>query len=208
MRRRNLRVENAPVRAAAGHTSYTTMMEGEGHLAPIGRTHLVSLGPLVGDEESRHFLAEMDADSNMGARRMRDAGRRGPFRTSTGTSRIMDRSAHVLYRRRGACIEITVHRGVVPFEMDTLIGKLGAHRLSTTKTALFFTAGRKKKLGLLDRIDLEKLRDKINKALDKRKQVGIAICDEQHRGILHKAGGHEREMKESMRRGEFRDAFT
>ena len=202
--RNDLRVENAPTNIRA--TSYTHLIEGD--LAPIGRVHLVTLGPLVGDEESRHFLAEMDADSNMGAKRMLDAGRRGPFKGSSGASRIMDRSAHVTYRRRGHSIEITVHRGVTSYELDTLIGKLGAHRMSTTRSTLFFSDGRKKKMGLLDQIDLEKLREKIENALDKRRQIGIEISDQSHRGIMHKADGHKRAMKASMRSGELEDAFT
>jgi len=202
--RHDLRVENAP--KDIGHTSYNHLIQGD--LAPIGRVHLVTLGPLVGDEESRHFLAEMDADSNMGARRMLDSGRRGPFRASSGSSRIMDRSAHVLYRRRGHSIEITVLRGVTSYELDTLIGKLGAHRLSTTRTHLFFFDGKKQKLGLLDQVDLEKLRDQIHKALQKRRQIGIEISDEKDRGIMHKPGGHKRAMKASMRSGEFQDALT
>ena len=202
--RNDLRVENAPTGIAS--TSYNHLIQGD--LAPIGRVHLVTLGPLVGDEESRHFLAEMDADSNMGAKRMLDAGRRGPFKASSGASRIMDRSAHVLYRRRGHSIEITVLRGVTAYELDTLIGKLSAHRLSTTRSTLFFTDGRKKKLGSLDRIDMEKLRDKVQKALDKRRQIGIEISDQSHRGIMHKAGGHKRAMKASMRSGELQDALT
>ena len=202
--RHNLRVENVP-QGVTGHTSYTHLMEGD--LAPVGRVHLVGLGPLVGDEESRHFLSEMDADSNMGATRMQEAGRRGPFKMSSGTSRIMDRSAHVLYRRRGLCIEITVHRGVSTYELDTLIGKLGAHRMSTVSTQLFFIDGRRKKLGLLDNVNLEKLRDKIHKTLDKKRQIGIAICDERQRGIMHKADGHKRGMKASMRAGQLSSAL-
>ena len=202
--RHHLRVENAPG-GLTGHTSYTHLIQGD--LAPIGRVHLVGMGPLVGDEESRHFLAEMDADSNMGATRMQDSGRRGPFKGSSGVSRIMDRSAHVLYRRRGHCIEITVHRGASTYELDTLVGKLGAHRLSTVKSHLFFIDGRKKNLGSLDQVDLEKLRTKIDKALDKKRQIGISICDEMQRGIMHKADGHKRAMKASMRSGELHQSL-
>ena len=201
--RQDLRVENAPTVTTS--TSYNHLIQGD--LAPIGRVHLVKLGPLVGDEESRHFLAEMDADSNMGARRMVEAGRRGPFKNSSGSSRVMDRSAHVLYRRRGYSIEITVMRGITSYEMDQLIGKLGAHRLSTASSHLFLIDGKKKKLGQLDRISLEKLRQMIHKALDKRRQVGLVITDPKHRGILHKADGHKRGMKTAMRE-QFQDVLN
>ena len=199
----NLRVENAPTVTMS--TSYNHMIHGD--LAPIGRVHLVTMGPLVGDEESRHFLSEMDADSNMGARRTVESGRRGPFRNSSGASRVMDRSAHVMYRRRGYSIEITVMRGITSYEMDQLIGKLGAHRLSTASSQLFLIDGKKKKLGQLDRISLEKLRQMIHKALDKRRQVGLVITDPKQRGILHKPDGHKRGMKTAMRK-QFQDVLN
>ena len=47
-----------------------------------------------------------------------------------------------------------------------------------------------------------------HKALDTRRQIGIEISDEKDRGIMHKAGGHKRAMKASMRSGEFQDALT
>ena len=199
-----MRVERAST-GVSGHTSYNHLIQGD--LAPIGRVHLVTLGPLVGDEESRHFLSQMDADSNLGAKRMLDAGRRGPFRNSSGASRVMDRSAHISYRRRGHSIEITILRGVTSYELDTLVGKISAHRLSTVQTTLFFVDGKKRKLGNLDRVDLEKLRDKIRKALEKRRQVGLELSDLRDRGILHKAAGHKRAMKANMRSGELEGAL-
>ena len=192
----DLRVENAPV-APEIETSYNHMIQGE--LAPIGRVHLVSMGPLVGSEESRHFLAEMDADSNMGATAMAVGSRRGPFKHSTGSSRIMDRSAHITYRRRGHNLEITVLRGVSSYEMDTLIGKLGAHRVSTVSTHVFIIDGKRKKLGNIDRVDLEKLRTMIHKVLETRRKVGILLTDTKEHGILHDKTGHERSMKAHMR---------
>ena len=189
-------MEDAP-RGANIHTSYTHLIQGD--LAPIGRVHLVTLGPLVGDEESRHFLTEMDADSNMGAKQMRVGGRRGPFKSSSGRSRIMDRSAHITYRRRGHTLEITIIRGVTPYELDTLIGKLSAHRISTVQSHIFFIDSRKKKLGDIDRVDFEKLRHMIEQALDKRRQVGVLLVDTKQHGVLHKAHGHEMHSKVAMR---------
>ena len=63
-------------------------------------------------------------------------------------------------------------------------------------------------MGLLDQIDLEKLREKILSALDKRRQIGIEISDLSDRGIMHNDDGHTREMKASMRSGELQGAFT
>ena len=193
-------MENAPTGAAI-ETSYNHLIQGD--LAPIGRVHLVSMGPLVGSEESRHFLSEMDADSNMGATAMLNAGRRGPFKHRSGSSRIMDRSRHVMYRRRGHSIEITVHRGVTSYEMDTLIGKLGAHRVSTVSTHVFIIDGKRKKLGNIDRIDLAKLQDMIMKVLESRRKVGILLTDTKEHGILHNPTGHERSMKAWARKNQF-----
>ena len=195
-RQRDLRVERAPTGIGI-HTSYTHLIEGD--LAPIGRVHLVSLGPMVGDEESRHFLSEMDADSNMGAQALLQSSRRGPFKASSGRSRVLDRSAHVILRKRGPVLEVTILRGVTDYEMDGLMGKLGAHRMSTTDSHVFFLDGRSKKLGNLDRIDLEKLRQKIEKALVTRRQIGLKVVDAKARGLLHRAAGHERGMKAAMR---------
>ena len=195
-RRTDLRVENAPTTAAI-ETSYNHLINGD--LAPIGRVHLVSMGPLVGSEESRHFLAEMDADSNMGATELLNSSRRGPFKHRTGSSRIMDRSAHVTYRRRGHSLEITVIRGVTMYEMDTLIGKLGAHRVSTSNTHIFIVDGKRRKLGNIDRVDLEKLRTMIEDVLRKRRKVGILLTDTKEHGILHNKTGHARSMKAHMR---------
>jgi len=116
----------------------------------------------------------MDADANMGAKTLREQSRRGPFKASSGRSRVLDRSAHVSYRRRGKALEITIRRGVTEYELDTLIGKLGAHRVGSHNAFLYIIKGNsKKKIGVLDRIDLTKLRDKIEECLITFRVVGL-----------------------------------
>jgi len=184
-------------------TSYTHMIEGDIRPA-VGRVHLVRIGDQAGDERDNHILAEMDADANMGAKKLREQSRRGPFKSSTGRSRVMDRSAHVAYRRRLRALEITISRGVTMHEMDTLIGKLGAHRLATHGSFLYFIKGNsRKKLGALDRIDLRKLRDQIEECLDKHRACGLLVQDTQERGTMHKAYSHGMEMKENFRKMHF-----
>lgn len=175
-------------RAFTEHTSYNHMIEGD--LAPVGRVHLVSLGPDTGDQRDQHILTQLDADSNMGAQNLRERSRRGPFKASSGRSRVMGRSAHVSYRRRGHALEITVRRGVTDSEMSTLIGKLNAHRISSYKSILILISGSRKKLGTLDRIDMEKLREKIYQQLDKRPTIGLLVQDVQTEGVLHKGYSH------------------
>ena len=186
--------------SAAGlteHTSYTHLIQGD--LAPVGRVHLVSLGPDVGDQREQHFLSQMDADANMGAQNLRMASRRGPFKHSSGRSRIMDRSAHVSYRRRGNAIEITVQRGVTETEMQTLLGKLASHRMASARSEVFYISGSSKKIGSLDRVDLQKLRDKIYKDLIKKRTIGIAIHDVYSKGLLHKGFSHGMNFKNMNR---------
>jgi hypothetical protein len=140
----------------------------------------------------------MDADANMGANNLRH-NKRGPFKTSTGRSRVMDRSRHVAYRRRGYAMEITVSRGVTDHEMETLIGKLSAHRISSQHADLILIASSRKNLGDLDRIDMEKLRERIYKELQKRATIGLLLQDRITKGILHKGYSHSMTFKEDSR---------
>jgi hypothetical protein len=194
-RQRDLRAEHVP--AGAAPTAYTHLLTGD--RAPIGRVHEVGFGVLVGDESNNHFLTQMDADSSMGAKRMLESGRRGPFRSSSGPSRVMDKSAHVSYRRRGHTMEITVRRGVSSYELDTLIGKLAAHRMSTSNSHVFFISRRRKKIGKLSTVDLNKLRELISKTLMGSMQVGLQITDAKQHGILLTEAGHSRAMKHNFR---------
>ena len=162
--------------------------------------HLVSMGPNVGDEHERHILTEMDADANMGAKALTRASRRGPFKKSSGRSRVMDRSAHVTYRRRGRTLEITISRGVTMYEMDTLIGKLNVHRLGTHGCLVFLIKGNsKKKLGNIDHLSLEKLRKKMEDMLLKSRVIGLLLQDSHEHGVLHKAYSHGMEQKDAYR---------
>jgi hypothetical protein len=191
-----------PYQGAETNTSYTHLIEGD--FRQVGRVHLVRIGDQAGDTRDSHLLTEMDADANMGAKKLREQSRRGPFKSSTGRSRVMDRSAHVAYRRRLRALEITISRGVTMHEMDTLIGKLGAHRLATHGSFLFMIKGNsRKKLGALDRIDLRKLRDQIEECLDKYRVCGLLVQDTQERGTMHKGYSHGMEMKENFRKMHF-----
>ena len=179
------------------HTSYTHLIQGD--LAPVGRVHLVSMRD-AGDQRTQHILSEMDADANMGARRLAERSRKGPFKTETGRSRVMGQSRHVSYRRRGNNIEITVRRGVTDQEMERLIHKLSAHRMSTTGSLLYIIASSKKKMGALDQIDMEKLRLKIYDLLLKRATIGILVVDAEQRGSLHKGFSYSRKAQEDNAR--------
>ena len=135
----------------------------------------------------------------MGAKQLVKASRRGPFKTSSGRSRVMDKSAHVTYRRRGRTLEITISRGITEYEMETLIGKLNVHRLGTHGCLVFLIMGSKKKLGNLDNLALEKLRKKIYTMLATSSVIGLLLQDSVERGILHRAHSHGMYAKEESR---------
>ena len=187
---------NVPVQRS---TQYIQMASGDVEAPSAGRVHYVAMGPL--GKESTHFLKEMDADSNMGATRLLNSSRRGPFREERGSSRVLSRTRHITYRRRGHTMEITISRGATPEEMDELVGKLAVHRMSTTKTVVWFVDSKKKKMGQLDRIDLIKLRDKIMETLSSRNAVGLRLVDAPgHHGAMFQESNHSYDMTEFSKR--------
>ena len=97
------------------------------------------------------------------------------------------RSANVRYQVRNRAIHITVHRGAHPRELDVLIGKLAAHRMTVNNSRLTLVVNRRKRrLGKLDNTDLAGLRETIQRALTKNTSIGIMIHDEKPNGALHK----------------------
>ena len=171
-------------------TAYTMMSSGD-LLAPAsGRVHLVGMGRHA--DPNLHFM-QMDADSNMGAKKAMK--KQGPFKSQSGDSYVMERSAHTSFRRRGNGIEITVRRGVSGNEVEKLIGRLAAHRLSVHTTFVYLVEGSKRrKLGRLSEIDLDKLKAKIYMLLTKRPHLGIHLVDEADTGALHAPGIYKRKM--------------
>ena len=179
------------------HTSYNHLIDGD--LAPIGRVHLVKMGDGV-ENENDHMLTEMDADANMGATKLALKSRKGPFKQSSGPSRVMDRSAHVVYRRRGLALEITARRGITLHEMETLIGKLGAHRFTAFNCVLYLLlGGSKKNMGKLSRVNMSKLEKVIEREINKRGTIGILVQDIKDRGSMHKEYFHGMKGKEEQR---------
>ena len=160
-----------------------------GRVAPYARVHLVKMANIAGPT---HFMQQLAADANMGQRKVESMTRKGPFGTK-GRYRVMARSAHVKYTKRLGVIEITIQRGVRPTELDVLLGKLGAHRHSVEQSICTLVVNRKKrKLGNLKNVDLNKLRTEIETILMTRRVVGITLTDIKGRGVLHRK--HKPEM--------------
>lgn len=160
-------------------------MSDVGHnAARMGRVHLVSMARHAGP---RHFMQEITEDANMGRRKVEAESRHGPFRDKRGASMTMARSANIRYQMRNRAIHITVQRGVLSRELDVLIGKLAAHRMSVNESRITLVVnGRKISLGKLDNTDLEGLRETIQRALAKSASIGIMVHDLKPNGSLHK----------------------
>ena len=178
-----------PTMSMGRSTAYTVLSSGDTVAPPMGRVHLVGMGNYA--DPNLHFLSQMDADANMGAKK--GLKKLGPFKGQRGASYVMDRSRHTSVRRRGNGIEITVHRGVSGTEIEKLIGRLAAHRLSVHTTYVYLVEGSKRrKLGKLSEIDLEKLKAKIYTLLTKRPNLGIHLIDEADTGAMHTPGLYKR----------------
>ena len=110
------------------------------NVAPYGRAHLVSIGNIAA---RNHFMQEL-TDSNMGRRKVEAESRHGPFRDARGNYMTKARSANVRYQVRNRAIHITINRGVHMGELDVLIGKLAAHRMSVNHSRITLIVGGKK----------------------------------------------------------------
>ena len=191
------------VHASAAGTGFASRLAGNqfhgyvgadrgGQVPPFGRVHLVQMANIAG---TQHFMNELVQDANMGRIRV-ETSRRGPFRGTSGHIKTMARSTHIVYRVRGGVIQITIYRGVLKTELDVLIGKLGAHRISTKKTiCTLVVRGRKRKLGDLQTLDLAALRGAVLESLSKAKSVGISLHDIGGKGSLHRQHRPEREYR-------------
>ena len=166
---------------STGYTATTT-----GDLLPpsMGRMHVVHMGAT---SNKNHFMTQLDADANMGAK----ARKRGTFKARRGPSMVMSRSTNTSIRKRGPSIEMTVRRGATEYEMESLIGKLTAHMLSTKITWVYLLhGGRKRKVGRLSTIDLQRLKARVVKLLMEHREVGILLVDEGNKGKMHRPGVH------------------
>ena len=180
------REERTVAPSAMGSQSlFRGYMRDVGHnVAPMGRVHLVSMANVA---TQKHFIQELTADANMGRRKVEAESRHGPFRDARGNYMTKARSANIRYQVRNRAIHITVHRGAHTRELDVLIGKLAAHRMTVNNSRITLVVNRRKmRLGKLDNTDLGGLRETVQRALTKNTSIGIMIHDEKPNGALHK----------------------
>ena len=171
-----------------------------GRQAAMGAVHMVRPGANYSD---KHFMVDAEGDINEGAKVVKERSRKGPFRQERGRSTIMDRTAHVMYRKRSGGFEITVRRGAVRQEFQTLLSKLEMHRMSTSGSLVTLIKGNKRfRLGKLTEINMSYLRDLIEDCLEQYGSCGLEITEtvQSGEGALYKPAVHNKRFKAKARK--------
>ena len=166
----------------------------------MGRVHIVQPASNYSD---KHFMHDVEGDINEGQKVLVERSRRGPFKQQRGRSTVMDRSAHVTYRKRAGAFEITARRGITQSEMQQLLSKLGIHRMSVYGSHLVIIKGGKRyRLGPLAEINLKYLTELVEECIDQYGSCGLEITESRAgSGALYNPGPHSARFKSNSRKG-------
>ena len=175
------------------------LLQTDNNVAPVmGRVHMVRPARNFSD---KHFMVDMHGDINEGQKSVVERSRRGPFRGHGGRSTIMDRSAHITYRKRRGVFEITIRKGVQNAEMDQMTSKLQMHRMHQDGSRVTIIKGtRRYRLGRLRDLDLNYLIELIADCVSQYGHCGIEIVEERSgSGPLYRGSSHGVEFKMKSR---------
>jgi hypothetical protein len=166
----------------------------------MGTVHIVQPAE---DFNDKHFMFDIEGDINEGHKVLVERSKRGPFRAESGRSTVMDRSAHVTYRKRAGAFEITIRRGVIASEMKQMLSKLSMHRMSVHGSHIVIIKGSKRfRLGPLGEINFKYLSDLVDECIQQYGSCGLEITERQAgRGSLYKGHTHGARFKSSARKG-------
>ena len=181
--------------------SQVHLLQTDNNVQPVmGAVHMVKPAANFSD---KHFMFDVEGDINEGQKNIGERSRRGPFRDQSGSSTIMDRSAHVVYRKRNGAFEITVRRGVINGELQQMLSKLSKHRMHQGGSrVVIIKGGRRYKLGLLTEIDLRYLLDLVSECVSQYGNCGLEITEERAgSGPLYKGQMHRARFKSASRLG-------
>ena len=181
-------------------TGFVHLLQTDNNVQPLmGAVHMVAPSANFSD---KHFMLDVDGDINEGQRAVLERARRGPFGDQVGRSTIMDRSAHVQYRKRTGVFEITVRRGVHQNEMQMLLSKLRMHRMSIGGSHVTIVKGNKRyRLGLLSSLDLDYLVKLVDECIGTYGNCGLEIVENvAGTGALYKKHVHSARFKSQSRR--------
>ena len=91
---------------------------------------------------------------------------------------VLDRSAHVMYRRRHRTMEVTVKRGVSESEMDLLMSKILAQQVSAPGCLVVMVKGNKRyPMGPVSGVRVKTLRSLVYECLDKYSTCGLHLVE-------------------------------
>ena len=171
------------------------LLQTDNDVQPVmGAVHLVQPSA---DYNDKHFMHDVEGDINEGQKVLVERARRGPFRKHGGLSTVMDRSAHVTYRKRSGAFEITVRRGAVGAEIKLLMSKLSTHRMSVHGSNVVIIKGSKRyRLGALADINMQYLQELITECLQEYGTCGLEITEVRAgRGALYRDAAHSARTK-------------
>ena len=165
----------------------------------MGAVHFVQAARNYSD---KHFMHDVYGDINDGQRVLKERSRKGPFKDQSGSSTVMDRSAHITYRKRAGAFEITIRRGATASEMQQMIAKLSMHRMSVYGSHIVIIKGNKRfRLGPLDEINFKYLGELVDECIQQYGSCGLEITETQAgRGALYKAHAHGARFKSKARK--------
>ena len=184
----------------AANISQVHLLQTDNNVAPVmGRVHMVRPDRDFADD---HFMHDIEGDINEGQKTIVERSKRGPFRNQSGRSTIMDRSRHIVYRKRRGVFEITVRRGVISSELNQMMSKLSMHRTHQHGSRVTIVKGsRRYRLGFLTDLDLGHLLDLVAECVNQYGNCGIEIVETKPgSGPLYKGSMHGPSFKARARR--------
>jgi len=173
-----------------GNLTQMHLLQTDNNVAPImGRVHMVRPDREYAED---HFMHDVEGDINEGQKTLVERSKRGPFRNQSGRSTIMDRSRHIVYRKRRGVFEITIRRGVIDSELNQMISKLRMHRTHQHGSRITIVKGsRRYRLGFLTDVDLRHLLDLVAECINQYGNCGIEIVETRpSSGPLYKDSMH------------------
>ena len=194
-----VRADNlAPGYYGIGRQHYHLMHDLTGAQPVMGRAHIVRAGPTA---TSKHWLHDVQGDINEGATALMVKARRGPFKDQHGASQVLDRSAHVMYRRRHRTMEVTVKRGVSASEMDLLLSKIMSQQVSAPGCLVVMVKGNKRyTMGTIGKLRMKTLRALIHECLDQYATCGLHLIEGGRVGSMAKKLVNSTAFKVDMQR--------
>jgi hypothetical protein len=175
------------------------LLQTDNNVQPVmGAVHMVRPAD---DFNDKHFMFDVEGDINEGHKVLVERSKRGPFRKQSGRSTVMDRSAHITYRKRAGAFEITIRRGANASELQQMVAKLSMHRMSVHGSHVVIIKGNKRfRLGPLGEINFKYLSELVDECVSQYGSCGLEITEMQAgMGSIYKGNAHGARFKSKVR---------